>query len=221
MITLYCPRKSTGAYLLVQELKRLGHQAQRIVGGPQPRGSLYWGKGGGNKFEELHKLAAAGVRVPLHVQSMAAATPGVEWLARRFTHMEADDLTAELKVGDFYVGYVPTVREHRVHVFDGESIRVQTKVPRLDNPHPRFRSWANGWKLVAGAEYTAQVPRGAREMAKQAVAAMGYVFGAVDIGVREDGTPIVWEVNSQPGIEGGTVTQYANAVIRYYAKKGA
>jgi hypothetical protein len=221
VITLYCPRKSTGAYLLVQELKRLGHEAQRIVGGPQPRGSLYWGKGGGNKYDELVKLRHAGVLVPDHTKWDPVGVLPEGWLARRFTHMEADDLTAELQVGDFYVRYVPTVREHRVHVFDGESIRVQMKVPRLDNPHPRFRSWANGWKLVAGAEYTAQVPRGAREMAKRAVAAMGYVFGAVDIGVREDGTPIVWEVNSQPGIEGGTVTQYANAVVRYFVKKGA
>jgi glutathione synthase/RimK-type ligase-like ATP-grasp enzyme len=130
--------------------------------------------------------------------------------------MGANDLTANLRVGDYYVQYVPTVREHRIHVFDGEVIRVQMKVPRVAKPHPRFRSYDNGWKLVAGPEYTAQVPRGARELAKRAVAAMGYVFGAVDIGVKTDGTAIVWEVNTQPGIEGGTVDQYARAVVRYF-----
>lgn len=197
----------------------MGHQAQRIVGGPQPRGSLYWGKGGGDKYRELQILQQAGVLVPQHRVQKPVGEPGL-WLARRSTHMEADDLLAELQTGDFYVQYVPTIREHRVHIFNGQSIRVQMKVPRIENPHPRFRSWASGWKLVAGEQYTAQVPRGAREMAKQAVAAMGYVFGAVDIGVKEDGTPIVWEVNSQPGIEGVTVTQYANAIVRYFAKKG-
>jgi len=210
MITIYCARRSTGALLLVNKLREFGQQAQRIVGGGAPRGAINWGQGGGNKYEELRTLWAAGIPVPPHSRNKV---PG--WLARRFTHMEANDLTANLTYGDYYVQFVPTVREHRIHIFNGESIRAQMKVPRRANPHPDFRSHANGWKLVGGPEYTAQVPRGAREMAKKAVAAMGYLFGAVDIGVKEDGRPVIWEVNSQPGIEGTTVDAYAKAVIRY------
>lgn len=193
-------------------LNEIGHQAQRVVGGHRTPGSLYWGQGGGNKFEELQRLAAAGIVVPAH---SLTKQPG--WLARTFNHMGAQDLTAERQYGDYYVCYVPTIREHRLHVFNGASIRVQMKVPRVENPHPRFRSHQNGWKFVSGPEYTAQVPRGARDMAKRAVSTMGYVFGAVDIGVTTDGAPIVWEVNTQPGVEGTTADAYARAIAGYYA----
>jgi glutathione synthase/RimK-type ligase-like ATP-grasp enzyme len=154
-------------------------------------------------------LAKAGIPVPAH---SLEKRPG--WLARRYSHMEANDLLAGLTYGDYYVQYVPTVREHRIHVYDGRSIRVAMKEPRTPNPNPRFRSWQAGWKLVASPANTGLLPPGARDLAAKAVKALGYEFGAVDVGTQENGKPIVWEVNSQPGIEGGTVKAYAHAILR-------
>lgn len=161
---------------------------------------------------ELERLANAGIPVPSHSRVVRP-----DWLARTTRHKEARDLLAGLTHGDYYVEYVPTTQEHRVHVVEGKVVRVQGKIPRVPDPHPRYRSWRSGWKLVATPATTETLPPQARDLAKAAVAALGYHFGAVDIGTKEDGSPIVFEVNSQPGIEGGTVTCYARAFIREFA----
>jgi len=213
VITIWCPRKMSGANALVEKLKELGHDAKRCVGGEIPDGALRWGRGGGNKFKELATLAAAGVPVPAH-----SLTKKADWLARRFHHREANDLLAGLTHGDYYVEYVETRHEHRIHVFNGESIRVAMKVPRIDNPHPKFRSWQAGWRFGVNPEYTRMLPPKARDYAVQAVKALGYEFGAVDIATTNAGKAIVWEVNSGPGIEGSTVDCYAKAVIKKYER---
>jgi hypothetical protein len=37
----------------------------------------------------------------------------------------------------------------------------------------------------------------------------------VDIGVRADGSLLVLEVNRAPGLEGGTITRYADAIRKW------
>jgi D-alanine-D-alanine ligase-like ATP-grasp enzyme len=140
------------------------------------------------------------------------------WLARRFRHTGANDLLANLAVGDYYVEDVETAAEFRIHVFDEVCIRVGERLPRVESPHPKFRSWAAGWKLLSGPDISQRLPRGARPLAKRAVAALERPFGAVDLAIRPDGRFVVWEVNSAPGLEGGTVNAYAAAVIRRYAQ---
>lgn len=211
MITIWCPRASVSAMAVVREIQAQGVEAQCIIKRPGPTGAIIWGRGGGSKYEELEALAKAGIPVPPH-----SRTPKTGWLARTEQHHEARDLLRALKTGDYYVEYIPTVREHRVHVVGDAVVRVQGKVPRLPKPHPKFRSWGSGWALKASPESTGLLPKGARSLAKKAVAALSYKFGAVDIGTTESGTPIVWEVNSQPGLEGGTVKCYARAFIREY-----
>jgi len=216
MIQIWTKGKSIGASLLVNEINNLGANAERVVGGSPPHGALCWGGMGGNKYEELERLAAVGVPVPPH-----SRTPKAGWLARRDRHREANDLLAELSVGDYYVEFVPTLHEHRIHVFNGHSIRVSMKVPRIEDPNPRFRSWAAGWKFEVNPANTRLLPKGAREYAATAVKALGYEFGAVDIATTVEGQAIIWEVNSQPGIEGSTVRQYAAAVIRKFKEEGS
>lgn len=220
MITIYGRGCARG---LTRKLREMGVEVQRLDHGGPPPGALLWGRAA-NKYKELVTLAAAGLPVPEHTLERPEGALGITgngWLARTRRHQKAADLTAELQRGDYYVRYVRTIREHRVHVFNGECIRVQMKVPMPEHPepHPYFRSRPNGWRLVSGPEYTAQVPKGARDMAKLAVRAMGYLFGAVDIGVLPNGRPIVWEVNTQPGIRGSTVDVYAQAVIRWHQRQ--
>ena len=54
-----------------------------------------------------------------------------------------------------------------------------------------------------------------RDIAHQAIQALGLQFGAVDIGERADGSLLVLEVNRAAGVEGGTVEAYARAVRRW------
>lgn len=160
---------------------------------------------------ELTRLAAAKVPVPGHSLSMQ---PG--WLARKFQHHEANDLLKGLTRGDYYVEYVPTVREFRVHIFDGKSVRAGMKQPRIPNPHPKFRSWRSGWHILYDAECQKYLTKEAREVARRAVEALKYDFGAVDIGMRADGKVVVWEVNSAPGLEGNTIKTYARCFMEKY-----
>lgn len=135
-------------------------------------------------------------------------------LGRTYHHTQARDLLHP-RHPDFWVERIDTVREHRIHVFDNEVIRVQTKQPTPgEQPHPWIRSASSGWTLVARPDLTALVPRGARSIAKQAVRALGYEFGAVDLAVKTDGGIVVWEVNTQPGMGDGTADVYARILMQ-------
>ncbi len=206
MIIIWCAKRSTGALFLVAKIRELGQDAGLVIGGPRPADALWWGRGGGNKFLELTKLAEAGIPVPPHKLG-----PSVGWLRRNFHHMGAHDLLRGTGK-DFYVERLDIDAEFRFHIFNGESIRRQHKVPRTGHPHEWIRSWDSGWKLMPGGE----PPNGSREAAVRAVAALGYTLGAVDIGRLRGGGFVVLEVNTRPGIEGSTVIQYAKAVIRYF-----
>lgn len=211
MILIYCERLSAGARTIVNRIRELGGSARRVRV-PIP-GALWWGRGGGNKYEELRRLFQAGVPVPRHT-----LVPIMGALHRTFHHTQAHDLLNQYTTRpDFYVERIETVREHRIHVFDDRVIRVQTKQPTPgETPHPWIRSASSGWTLVARPDLTALVPRGARSIAKQAIRALGYEFGAVDLAVKPDGGIVVWEVNTQPGMGDGTADVYARIIMQKY-----
>lgn len=216
MIYIHCERPSTGARAIVNRIRELGGQARRIR--TYIPGAVRWGRGGGNKYEELRRLFQAGVPVPRH--ALSEIDPSIiafPRLGRAFRHTQAFDLLWPLRNPDFYVEKIDTIREHRIHVFDDRVIRVQTKQPTPNaTPHPWIRSESSGWTLVARPDLTALVPRGARTIAKEAVRALGYEFGAVDLAVKTDGGIVVWEVNTQPGMGDGTADVYARILMQKY-----
>lgn len=233
MIYLYSPRPSNGAKDVVAWINANGGKAKRLRrASVVPAGSVVvnWGAGNDfppnvkvlnrqvshNKYGELRKLAEAKVPVPEH--SLAKPKPYDGWLARTKNHTEAKDLLAGITTGDYYTKYVETVREFRIHVYNGVSVRAAVKLPRTTNPHPRFRSWTAGWKLDYGASPEFMKQR-YRDVAKAAVAALGYDFGAVDLGVKADGSCVVFEVNSAPGLEGNSIAAYGKVFLE--AGKGA
>lgn len=222
MISLWCTRNSSGARDLVNKINELGGQAERSGrDGKQPAPGSFvvnWGNLRPprvhlnqylmpNKLVELEMLAQGGARTPEF--RLTRPGPPPTWLPRTLHHHEAKDLLGELEHGDYYTKYVPCVAEGRVHVFQGQVIRVGTKVPRTPNPHPWVRSWDAGWKF----SYDHGLPEPARALGRRAVRALGYDFGAVDIGVDERGEPLVFEVNSAPGLEGHSLDVYAEALM--------
>ena len=223
MIYVYCQRDSEGAEAIVTEINATGGRAARLryVQPTEPGLVVCWGasypKGWptdgfkflnkdyvGDKLTELCKLRDAGVPVPDFGEE-----PRSGWLARLLHHREASDLLRDLREGDYYVEYVPCDVEFRIHVVDGVSARAGLKVPRTDDPHPRFRAWRAGWKITYGGACQRVLTQAVRDVAKAAVRAVGYDFGAVDVVLRRDGRPVVLEVNSAPGLEGRTVEVYA------------
>lgn len=121
----------------------------------------------------------------------------------------------QLVPAHIYTKYAKNKHEYRIHVFDGVVIHVQKKRRKNGTPveNKYIRNHDNGWVFCTE---NVQAPDCVLDAAKKAVQALGLVFGAVDIGYREkDNAPFVFEVNTAPGIEGTTVTKYAEAIRRY------
>jgi hypothetical protein len=139
-----------------------------------------------------------------------------EWLGRSSSHVGGDDLLAGTGA-DYFSKKEAFVTEYRIHSFLNRSIRAGKKVHRTDDewvrsgrtPHAWIRSWDGGWRILYDG---VSVKQAHRDLAHSAVRALGLDFGAVDIGERADGTLVVLEVNRAPGLQGGTVTQYATAI---------
>lgn len=235
MIYLLCKKSSETAVALVNEMNgikegiavKVRDMNARRFNPAEARLVICWGCSGGfastvqfkvlnnfhihSKFNELTMLQADGVLTP----SFSRHEHWTDSLARTEHHSEAKDLLSGLKVGDFYTEFTPTDEEYRVHIIKGHSIRIGKKVPRTENYHLRFKSWHGGWRLAYSMDWrTEELVANLRRLAKRAVAAVGYDFGAVDIGIRHhDKEPFVFEVNSAPGLEGGTLERYARRFV--------
>lgn len=166
------------------------------------------------KLTELRTLRDAGVSV---VRLCEGDHPCEgDRLLRAYNHHGGLDLLHVAgHLNGYYVHKEEFVREFRIHVMGGVSIRAGIKVPRTDNPHPWVRSYEGGWKLDYGQPAQEQIRQRFRDVAKAAVHALGLDFGAVDVGIREDGLPIVLEVNRAPGLEGQTVEKYADKIAAW------
>lgn len=174
-----------------------------------------------NAVEQLRRFHEHNIAHPEFTTSLPTA---MQWVAegglvfgRKFIHTEGRDIIGPRHPrwirSEYWVKVIPNVaQEWRIHVFQGRSIarglKVQTGVTRRRMP---VRNRANGWTMVHDVE----PPRGLRTLAKKAVAACGYDFGAVDILVGEDGAAWVLEVNRAPGLDQSTATAYVKAFLEW------
>ncbi len=157
----------------------------------------------------------------LAVQTALAAPRSAQtWLGRSNHHTGGADLLVPPAVPDYYVRKLSLTREVRVHSFLGRSIRAGVKVPREasngfeGDPHEWVRSWEGGWRLSYGQD-PSPIKQRHRDLAHSAVRSLGLDFGAVDIGEVHGGGLVVLEVNRAPGLEGGTIEAYADAIRQW------
>jgi hypothetical protein len=170
-----------------------------------------------NLFDRLRTALATPVPVA------PPAAPVQPWIPRLNNHTGGRDLLHPPVTPDFWVKKENIASEIRIHCFLGRSIRAGRKVVRegffapgqanplnLNQPaNPWIRSYDGGWKI----DYDGfQSTPAQRDLAQNACNTLGLQFGAVDIGIRGDGSMLVLEVNRAPGLEGGTVTSYATAI---------
>jgi glutathione synthase/RimK-type ligase-like ATP-grasp enzyme len=132
--------------------------------------------------------------------------------------MERDNPKGFVKA-PLYTKYVKKDEEYRVHVFEGEIIGLQRKVIRREKAESgdtinwKIRNLENGF--VYQREGINPAPR-VREVAIAAQRASGLNFGGVDvIWNRKHNRAYVLEINSAPGRQGTTVTEYAQVFRRY------
>lgn len=152
---------------------------------------------------------------------------GPDWFGRSAFHSHGRDFLRPPAQPAFFVQRLSVVEEYRIHVFnyDGKHdiriLRWGRKVPRGAEAHEWVRSDDAGWRIAYG-EPSQQLPKGLRHLAKVALAALQYDWGAVDLGLTSDRRPVIFEVNSAPGLdEGGrTIQLYAAAIMERLGKGG-
>lgn len=229
-IVIYAPNRWTNVHLLRTALKERGretllvrranedvssHLSRVNWGARHPSGAALNADIPGNKHRELTILRNYNVVTPLFVVERPAVI-GLEvgqWLPRTLQHRAAVDLLSmtseQMPIRPFYVQRLETLYEFRIHCFRPDpnesryvSIRAGLKVKARADAHPWIRTLATGWNTEYGTPCQDLLKRyrAVRIAAKNAVAALGLDFGAVDVAITPSGGVVVFEVNSAPGL---------------------
>lgn len=174
-----------------------------------------------NKLESLHLLRDRGIPVPDFDTNPEALLERSNYpiLGRRLQHARGTDIVLCLqrrdyrrRPRDYYVAYIPTNREYRLHVAGGEVIRVQGKYLDVGEDYvPWLRNYATGHRFRAPRR---RLHNARLNDAVGAVEALGLDFGAVDLIVADDGSHYVLEVNTSPSCSPLTGAAYVNAFAR-------
>lgn len=249
-VHVYCASASASARQLVHGLREVGVEAYRrkrapirqlregdvvVCWGASYAMEGYWDALNSadpiNKLQELYVLGDAGVAVPPFSPVKPVMPP--EFLPRSMQHQCGHDLLQGTRTPGFWTMKMDVVKEYRVHVANGKSIKVGQKRPRhvclehngsspltcLDCQYVRcvhswIRSYDGGWGIYYDASAREGFNSKGRELAKAAVNALGLQLAAVDLWKLRDGSWCVGEVNRRPALpEGSGVLQaYVKAV---------
>jgi glutathione synthase/RimK-type ligase-like ATP-grasp enzyme len=163
-------------------------------------------------------MGEAGVSIPDYTTDRNLVSRDDIWLARTALRGSGGAGIIVCEPGDpipdapLYVKYIPKKYEVRIHVGNGRAFDWQQKMRARDADHSKIRSHDNGYTFVRN---NTDIPIRAlgmcQEQAEKAVGALGLDFGAVDVifNERRD-SAYVLEANTAPGLEGTTVTKYAD-----------
>ncbi|MDE2098607.1 MAG: hypothetical protein KGL39_15240 [Patescibacteria group bacterium] len=174
-----------------------------------------------HKLMSLEILRDRGIPVPDFDTDPEALVEraGYPILGRRIQHARATDVVLCLqrrdwvrRPRDYYVAYVPTNREYRLHVAGGEVIRIQGKYLDVSPDYlPWVRNYATGHRFRAPRR---RLHMTRLEAAVAAVEALGLDFGAVDLIVSDSGAHYVLEVNTSPSCSPRTGAAYVSSFAR-------
>jgi hypothetical protein len=96
--------------------------------------------------------------------------------------------------GDYFVEYIYSTREYRVHLFNNEVIRIQKKVPTRGEYW--IRNVDHGYILSDIYEHDYPLEEKIIEECIKASKVLGINFGGIDVIVSEEGVPYILEANS-------------------------
>lgn len=174
-----------------------------------------------NKFQTFSSLAGAEINTVDWTANKAVA---LEWQAEGATIVVRTVLTGHSGAGiiiveknedlvdaPLYTKYLFKVKEYRVHATQHKVIDTQQKVrdKGVEVKSWKVRSHANGF-IFQRKNIEPSLKRDL--LAVKAVQALGLDFGAVDIVEDKKGDFYILEVNTAPGLEGQTITNYVETL---------
>jgi len=216
---------SRSAKALAETLSdKLGYKVLRVKG-ERVRGRPFFKLNAGtDKLTQLNRFNEHGVNCPEFTRDHATAAGwirgGSSVMCRTLLRASEGrgivvaETEEQLVNAPLYTRYVPKKQEFRVHVLNGQVIDVQMKKKRRgfeDERNTKIRNLANGYVFCRNG---IREPDNLRELACKATRSLGYTLGAVDIAynVKRDQL-VVLEVNANPGMQGQTLENYANAIV--------
>lgn len=142
---------------------------------------------------------------------------GIQIVSPEGTVYKCPSVTSPWYSARLFTKYVKKKEEYRVFSVGGSVALVYKKGMRhaQDENSRSFmvRSWDNGWNFCRVE--LSEVPEDVLAQGVAAVSALGLHFGAADVGWNEyHQQATVYEVNTAPGIEGGTVEVLGDALLR-------
>ena len=224
-LLIYRTQPSEGAVALAVALREAGVRAKKVSRLPRRLNRhryVAWGSYIEGDIDALNNIRVIGKLTEIQ-KLVAAGVPTVTLggyheeasLYRNFNHVGGHDLlnpAVALTRPGFWVKKEEIAKEFRIHIWDGQSIRAGRKDKLSEDSHPWIRSYDGGWRIVYDGH---GIKNKHREVAKNAVAALGLHFAAVDVAERPDGTVFVLEANRAPGLEGNSLSIYRDKIIEW------
>lgn len=204
-----------------------------LAGVDSPR-ILHWGQSPCDKLTALQRFAEAGLPVPAVVTTLAdakvLAARGEQMWGRNTHHSHGTDIARRVgkrwRSKDFWVQYLPSEADFRVHVWGGKCFRMGIKThPEEQNASP-IRSAKNGWTLNYSGEVVSSLTtpdlRGTlRDTARAGCTALRVTGGAVDLLLGRDGRVYLLEVNTAPALGDHTLEAYVAQITKWALRKEA
>lgn len=122
-----------------------------------------------------------------------------------------DDIETPINIGEteFLVKYYETSREYRVHVIDGEVVKIFRKTSEDDYP-VKIRTSHYGWGYRRAKLSKIYASDSLEEVCIKSARAVDAYFCGIDIGwSKQLGRWIVFEINSAPSLNSRTLEIYA------------
>jgi len=181
----------------------------------------------GNKLLCFKDLQRAGISIPRFTESWEEALNwNVAIIARHKLRGHSGDgaeyIHNPTDGGDWihaplFVEYKKKATEYRVHVFRGQVIDIQEKKKRreVDNDEVdyKIRNKYTGWVYCRDIDAP---PPSVSDDSILAISSCGLDFGAVDvIWNNHEQRAYILEINTAPGLEGQTLTNYVEAFKQY------
>jgi hypothetical protein len=142
-------------------------------------------------------------------------------LRRKIRHTRGTDIVMvkdihHIPSGDFYVQYIPTDIEYRVHIIKNMCARIQKKVPKPECDNSFIHNVEHGYKLEDTFEHDNKLEQKLSKIAKATTKALDLDFAAIDILVQKKwyGTKLyVLESNTAPHLD-----KYGRQLYAWYLR---